>query len=87
MNNDQPRWTEIEHLPEWDEEFYHVYTAKKFGKWVMLKTLRPEFKDSPEMQAMLEKEFDIRYNLCHPNIVMINDFEEVCNTNSIATSI
>ena len=77
MNNDQPRWTEIEHLPEWDEEFYHVYTAKKFGKWVMLKTLRPEYKDSPEMQAMLEKEFDIRYNLCHPNIVMINDFEEV----------
>lgn len=77
MNNDQPRWTEIDHLPEWDEEFYHVYTAKKFGKWVMLKTLRPEYKDSPEMQAMLEKEFDIRYNLCHPNIVMINDFEEV----------
>lgn len=24
------KWTEIEHLPEWDEEFYHVYTAKKF---------------------------------------------------------
>ena len=43
----------------------------------MLKTLRPEYKDSPEMQAMLEKEFDIRYNLCHPNIVMINDFEDV----------
>lgn len=38
------KWTEIEHLPEWDEEFYHVYTAKKFGKWLMLKTLRPELK-------------------------------------------
>lgn len=35
------RWTEIEHLTEWDEEFYNVFTAKKFGKWVMLKTLRP----------------------------------------------
>lgn len=77
MNKDQPRWTEIEHLPEWDEEFYDVYTAKKFGKWVMLKTLKPSLKDDPEMQAMLEKEFDVRYNLAHPNIVMINDLEEV----------
>lgn len=71
------KWTELEHLPEWDEEFYEVYTAKKHGKWVMLKTLRPEFRDNPEYRAMMEREFDVRYNLCHPNIVMINDFEEV----------
>lgn len=71
------KWTEIEHLPEWDEHFYEVYTAKKYGKWVMLKTLRPEFRDDPEYGAMMEKEFDVRYNLSHPNIVMINDFEEV----------
>ena len=51
------KWTEIEHLPEWDEEFYNVYTAKKYGKWVMLKALRPEIKDEDEYQAMLEKEF------------------------------
>ncbi len=74
---EQQRWTEIEHLPEWDEEFYDVYTAKKFGKWVMLKTLKPQYKDDPAMQAMIEKEFDVRYNLAHPNIVMINDFEDV----------
>ena len=71
------RWTEIEHLPEWDEEFYDVYTARKLGKWVMLKTLKPCYKDVPEMQAMIEKEFDVRYNLAHPNIIMINDFEDV----------
>lgn len=71
------KWTEIEHLPQWDEEFYHVYTAKKFGKWLMLKTLKPELCDDPKYQAMIEKEFDVRYNLAHPNIVMINDFEEV----------
>ena len=72
-----PKWTEIEHLPEWDEEFYHVYTAKKFGKWLMLKTLRPEYKGVPEYEQMIEKEFDVRYNLAHPHIIMINDFEEV----------
>ena len=77
MDHNQPRWTEIEHLPEWDEEFYDVYTAKKFGKWVMLKTLKPDLKDKPEMQSMLEKEFDVRYNLAHPHIIMINDLEDV----------
>ncbi len=71
------KWTEIEHLTQWDEEFYNVYTAKKHGKWVMLKTLRPELKDDPKYQEMIEKEFDVRYNLAHPNIVMINDFEDV----------
>ncbi|MDE7468128.1 MAG: protein kinase [Muribaculaceae bacterium] len=77
MDKNQPRWTEIEHLPEWDEEFYNVYTAKKYGKWVMLKALKPDLKDNPEMQAMLEKEFDVRYNLAHPHIIMINDLEDV----------
>lgn len=71
------KWTEIEHLPEWDEEFYHVYTAKKHGKWLMLKTLRPELKGISEYEKMIEKEFEVRYNLAHPHIIMINDFEEV----------
>ena len=67
MSDEHPRWTEIEHLPEWDEEFYHIYTAKKFGKWVMMKTLRPEYADDPRYQAMIEQEFDVRYSLAHPN--------------------
>ena len=75
MSNEQPKWTEIEHLPEWDEDFYEVYTAKKHGKWVMLKTLRPELRDKPEYREMIEKEFDVRYNLAHPSIIMINDFD------------
>lgn len=77
MEEITPKWTEIEHLPEWDEEFYHVYTAKKHGKWTMLKTLRPELKGIPEYEEMIGKEFDVRYNLAHPHIIMINDFEEV----------
>ena len=71
------KWTEIEHLPEWDEEFYEVYTAKKFGKWVMMKALKPELKDNPEYQAMFEREFEVRYNLAHSHIIMINDLEDV----------
>ena len=69
------KWSDLTLLPEWEEKYYNVYTVKKHGKWVMLKALKPEYADKPEYQAMLEKEFDIRYNLCHPNIVMVNDLE------------
>lgn len=77
MSEQDTKWTEIELLPEWDEKFYDVYTAKKHGKWLMLKTLKAAYKDDPRFQAMIEKEFDVRYNLAHSNIVMINDFEDV----------
>lgn len=76
-NSSHTKWTEIELLPKWDEPFYDVYTAKKHGKWLMLKTLKPQYRDSAEHRQMLEKEFEVRYNLAHPHIVMINDFEEV----------
>jgi serine/threonine protein kinase len=75
--NVSEKWTEIELLPEWDEEFYDVYTAKKFGKWLMLKTLKPQYRGIEKYETMIEKEFDVRYNLAHAHIVMINDFEEV----------
>ena len=71
------KWSELYLLPEWEEKYYNVFTIKKHGKWVMLKALKPEYADKPEYKAMLEKEFDVRYNLCHPNIVMVNDLEEV----------
>lgn len=77
MTDNTPKWTELEHLPEWDEEFYQVFTAKKHGKWIMLKALKPEYAHDPHAQSMLEKEFDVRYNLAHPNIIMINDLEDV----------
>lgn len=77
MTKEVERWAEIEHLPEWDEEFYNIYTAKKFGKWVMIKTLKPEYADDPVYQKMMEQEFDVRYSLAHPNIIMINDFEDI----------
>lgn len=71
------KWTDLTLLPEWEEDFYDVYTVKKHGKWVMLKALKKQYADQPKYRQMLEKEFDTRYNLAHPNIVMVNDFEEV----------
>lgn len=77
INDPSGKWSDLYLLPEWEEKYYNVFTVKKFGKWVMLKTLKPEFAGKPEYQAILQKEFDIRYNLCHPNIVMVNDLEDV----------
>ncbi len=71
------KWSDLTLLPEWDEKFYNVYTVRKHGKWVMLKALKKEYADNPEYRKMLENEFDTRYNLAHPNIVMVNDLEEV----------
>ena len=71
------KWSDLTLLPEWEERYYDVYTAKKFGKWVMLKGLKKEYADKEEYRKMLEQEFDTRYNLAHPDIVMVNDFEEV----------
>lgn len=71
------KWSDVYLLPEWGEEYCDVYTARKHGKWVMLKTLKKEHAGNPDYRARLEKEFDTRYNLCHPNLVMVNDFEEV----------
>lgn len=71
------RWTDLTLLPEWEEEYYNVYTARKLGKWVMLKALKPEYAANAGTAGMIEREFDTRYNLAHANIVMVNDFEVI----------
>ena len=71
------KWSDLTLLPEWEEKFYNVYTVRKHGKWVMLKALKKEYADDAKYQEMLEKEFETRYNLAHPNIVMVNDFEDI----------
>ncbi len=77
INDPSGKWSDLTLLPEWSEKFYDVYTAKKYGKWVMLKALKKEYADDPKYKALLEQEFDVRYNLAHPNIVMVNDLEIV----------
>ena len=77
INDPTGKWSDLTLLPEWGEKHYDVYTVKKHGKWVMLKALRREYADKPEYRRMIEQEFDTRYNLAHPNIVMVNDFEEI----------
>lgn len=77
INDPSGKWSDMTLLPEWGEECYDVYTARKHGKWVMLKALKAGLADKPECRAMIEQEFETRYNLAHPNIVMVNDYEDI----------
>lgn len=77
INDPSGKWSDMTLMPEWEEEFYDVYTARKLGKWVMLKALKKQYADDPKYQAILDREFETRYNLAHANIVMVNDYEEV----------
>ncbi len=77
INDPTGKWSDLTLLPEWEEEYYDIFTVRKHGKWIMLKALKTEYRDKPEFKEMLEQEFDTRYNLAHPNIVMVNDLEDV----------
>lgn len=77
INDPSGKWSDLTLLPEWGEKYYDVYTVRKHGKWVMLKSLKKEYAGDKKYQDMLEKEFETRYNLSHPNIVMVNDYELV----------
>lgn len=77
INDTSGRWSDLTLLPEWEEELYDVYTVRKFGKWIMIKALKKQFRDDPHYKKILEKEFDTRYNLAHANIVMVNDMEDI----------
>lgn len=77
INDPTGKWTDMTLLPEWSEEFYDVYTARKHGKWVMLKALKSQYAGQERFRSMISREFETRYALAHPNIVTVNDFEDV----------
>lgn len=56
-----------------------VFRAQRMGKWHVLKCLKPQFADTPDYRALLRKEFELGYNLNHPNIVRTIGMEEVEN--------
>lgn len=77
INDPTGKWSDLTLMPEWEEPYYNVYSLRKHGKWVMCMALKKEYASDPERQAGLKKEFEVRYQLSHPNIVMVNDFEDI----------
>lgn len=54
--------------------YSEIYRAKIDGKFVVLKSLKPELRGIPMYEHLLRKEYEIGYELDHPNICQIQRF-------------
>jgi len=50
-----------------------VYKGKLHGKWIIIKRIKPEFKNNAKYKELFYKEFENAYHLDHPNIVRLLD--------------
>lgn len=50
-----------------------VYQGKLFGKWIIIKRIKPEFNSRQDYKDLFYKEFENAYHLDHPNIVRLLD--------------
>lgn len=49
-----------------------VQKAKYYGKWVIVKRIKPKFRANPAYKKLFFKEFENAYHLEHPHIVRLN---------------
>lgn len=71
----QRSFTDIQLITE--TATHRLYRAKRFGRWYLLKTLRPEHQGSAAHQQMLLKEMEVLMRLQHPGIVSCLGMERV----------
>ena len=55
--------------------FNRLYKAKRYGKWFVLKGLKPEFQRKAVYNELLTKEFELGVQMDHPNIAHTFSFE------------
>ena len=70
-------FTDISLLGGHERGFCDLYRVRRYGKWHVLKALKPDYRDTPACQAMLRKEFDIGFHLSHPSIAATIGLEQV----------
>lgn len=68
------RFTDIKPLPESQTGIFTLYRSNRMGKWVVLKALNTEYRNDPFYEAILQKEFQVGYELRHSGIVETIDF-------------
>lgn len=75
--NVSSRFSELQLLHPSSNGYSEVYKAKRFGRWHALKCLTEKACKEPMYQTLLEKEFEIAYQLSHTSIVRTLGFEKV----------
>lgn len=69
------RYTAIKPLNESSATgIFSLYRSNRMGKWVVLKALNSEYRNDPFYEAILQKEFQVGYELRHSGIVETIDF-------------
>lgn len=67
VSNEQQ--TSDERVELYRSQYFIVSKIRLFGKWRIEKRLTPEYEFQPLQRTSLEREFEIGYQLEHPNIV------------------
>ena len=68
-------FSEIQELPS--SGYTRLFKAKRYGRWFLLKCLRPELSADAAYQQLLRKELEILMRLQHPSIMQAVGMEDV----------
>lgn len=66
FENISEKFTAYSEIPS--EGFNRLFKAQRYGKWFVLKGLKPEFQQKEIYRNILTKEFDLGMQMSHPNI-------------------
>lgn len=67
-----------------DGSFCTLWRASKDGRWVVVKSLQPQYRDSAQYELLLKKEYDILSMFNSPYVVKVYDY---CNIAGYGNSI
>lgn len=73
-------YSDITPLHESGNGAFCLFRASRFGKRLVLKALKPQFRGDPFYEAILQKEFMIGDSLSHPGIVSTIDYTNLPET-------
>lgn len=73
----ESRFTDLKQLYVSQSGYTRLFTATKFGKRYLLKTLKEEYAGNPVYETILAKEFEIGMRTDHPNIRMTIGFQKL----------
>jgi len=76
--DDAPLTGEFSDLTPIDSEgFNQLVKAQRYGRWFLLKGLKPQYRGQHAYETLLRKEFEIMMRLHHPGVVDVIDWTQV----------
>lgn len=67
-------YTDIKPLHRSSKGAFELFRANHFGKWVVLKALKDDYRSDPFFETILQKEFRLGHQISHKGIVDTIDF-------------